>query len=53
MPFAKFIARLMARSGGSNRFGFREAAQWSEEVKKSRADAVIVNDADFRIAKSR
>ena len=40
------IARLAARSGWTEAdLAAREAAQWPEEVKKSRADAVIVNDA--------
>lgn len=39
-------ARLAARSGWTEReLAAREAAQWPEDVKKSRADAVILNDA--------
>jgi dephospho-CoA kinase len=40
------IARLAARSGwGESELAAREAAQWPAEVKKARADAVLVNDA--------
>lgn len=41
------LARLVARSGWtSDELAAREAAQWPEEVKKGRSDAVIVNDGD-------
>ena len=40
-------ARLAARSGWSEgELAAREAAQWPADVKKARADAVVVNDAD-------
>jgi dephospho-CoA kinase len=40
------LARLAARSGWTEaELTAREAAQWPEDVKKSRADAVIVNAA--------
>jgi dephospho-CoA kinase len=40
------LERLMNRSGWSERdLAARESAQWPAETKKSRADAVIVNDA--------
>ena len=41
------VTRLAARSGWSEgELIAREAAQWPAEVKKARADAVLVNDAD-------
>ncbi len=41
------IARLTARSGWTESdLTAREAAQWPAEVKKARADAVLVNDSD-------
>jgi dephospho-CoA kinase len=41
------LARLAHRSGWTDReLALRESAQWSEHVKKSRADAIIVNDSD-------
>ena len=40
------LARVAARSGWSaDDLAAREAAQWPVDVKKARADAVIVNDA--------
>jgi dephospho-CoA kinase len=45
-PRAPRAARLAARSGWTeSELAAREAAQWPEDVKKSRADAVILNDA--------
>lgn len=44
-PRAVRIARLAARSGwGESDLSAREAAQWPADVKKARADAIIVND---------
>ena len=41
------LARLAARSGWTDAdLAAREAAQWPADVKKARADAVLVNDAD-------
>jgi dephospho-CoA kinase len=40
------LARLAARSGWTDSdLARREAAQWPEDVKKARSDAVLVNDA--------
>jgi dephospho-CoA kinase len=40
------VARLATRSGWSeSELATREAAQWPAEVKKARADAILVNDA--------
>jgi dephospho-CoA kinase len=45
-PRAIRVARLATRSGWSeSELAAREAAQWPTEVKKARADAVLVNDA--------
>jgi dephospho-CoA kinase len=42
------LARLAQRSGWTDRdLAARESAQWPEHVKKSRADAIIVNDSDL------
>jgi dephospho-CoA kinase len=41
------VARLAARSGWSERdLASRETAQLSAEMKKTRADAVVINEAD-------
>jgi dephospho-CoA kinase len=41
------ITRLATRSGWSAaELTARESAQWAADVKKARADAVVVNDAD-------
>lgn len=41
------LARLAARSGWTEAdLAAREAAQWPEDMKQSRADAVILNDTD-------
>ncbi|MBN9120758.1 MAG: dephospho-CoA kinase [Planctomycetes bacterium] len=46
-PRAARLARLATRSGwGEDELAAREAAQWSADVKKARADAVVVNDSD-------
>jgi dephospho-CoA kinase len=48
------IARLVARSAWTEQdLTAREAAQWPEELKKSRADAVFLNDADVHELQSR
>jgi dephospho-CoA kinase len=45
-PRALRAARLAARGGWTEgELAAREAAQWPEDVKKSHADAVILNDA--------
>ena len=45
-PREERLARLASRSGWTAEdLAAREAAQWPEEVKKSRTDAVIRNDA--------
>ena len=46
-PRGQRIARLASRSGWTDaELASREAAQWREDVKQSRADVVIHNDAD-------
>jgi dephospho-CoA kinase len=46
-PHSLRLARLAARSGWSEaELTTRESAQWPGEMKKTRADAVIINDAD-------
>jgi dephospho-CoA kinase len=47
-PRAIRLARLANRNAWTDAdLTAREAAQWPEDVKKARADAVIVNDADL------
>jgi dephospho-CoA kinase len=47
------LARLTSRSGWmAEDLAAREAAQWPEEVKQSRSDAVILNNADLATLQS-